>query len=110
MTVFEPVLAAGNACKFFIACKSKLVSASSCVDCSSATSTHSSAVILEQVSLQVTYNALPYSISLYRCSFHSPTNLLLLPFIICTRPIPSLMQVDGIGIASAGYTFFSQAP
>ena len=73
MTVFEPVLAAGNVCTCFIACKSKLVAASSCVDCSSATSTHSTAVILKQVSSQVTYNALPYSISRYRCSFHSPT-------------------------------------
>ena len=66
MTAFEPVLVACSAYK------SKRVSASSCVDCSSATSTHSSAVILVQVSSQVTYNALSCSISLYHCSFHSP--------------------------------------
>ena len=67
MTALEPVRAACSACK------SKLVSASSCVDCSSVTSTHSSAVIFKQFSSQVTCNALPYSASLYRCSFHQPT-------------------------------------
>ena len=67
MTAFEPVIVACNAYK------SKQVSASSCVDCSSATSTHPSAVILEQVSSQVTYNALSCSISLYHCIVHSPT-------------------------------------
>ena len=66
MTAFEPVLAACSAWK------SKRVYASPCVDCTSATSTHSSAVILKQVSSQVTYNALPCSIYLYRCRFHSP--------------------------------------
>ena len=71
MTTFEPVLAACSACKI------KIVSASSCVDCSSATSTHSSAVILKQVYLQVTYDALLCSIYLYRCSFHSPTKNLM---------------------------------
>ena len=181
MTAFDPVLAACSACK------SKRVSASSCVDCSSATSTHSSVVILKQMSSQVTHNALPCSISLYICPFHSPTknllrlvllnellrhfihfcmlcplakhvyrtvvlahrlrlseslmdgwrytskttstlplcpptystmpntdsvscaNVLLLPFILCTRPIPSMIQVDGVGIASAGDTFFSSS-
>ena len=82
MTAFEPVRAACSACK------SKHVSTFSCVDCSSATSIHSSAVILKQVSSQVTYN------------------VLLLPFILCTRPIPSVMQVDGVRIASAGDTFW----
>ena len=183
ITAFDPVLAA------FSACKGERVSASSCVDCSSATSTHSSTVILKQVSSQVTYNALPCSIYLYLCPFHSPTknlmrlvllnellrnflhccmlcppcqtyvlnscactsvyyfrifdgwlpywlavyvkdninpttlsthnstmaktdaascaNVLLLPFILCTRPIPSMIHVDGVGIASAGDTFFS---
>ena len=71
MTTFEPVRAACSACK------SKIVSASYCVDCSSATSTHSSAVILKQVYLQVTHNALPCSIYLYRCSFDSPTKNLM---------------------------------
>ena len=74
MTVFEPVLAAWNVCQFFIACKIKLVYSSSCVDCSSATSTHSSAVILKEVSSHVTYNALPCSISL---SLQSPSNNLM---------------------------------
>ena len=76
MTAFEPVLAACSACNTLAACsacKNKRVSAPSYVDCSSATSTHSSAVILKQVSSQVIYNALPCSICLYRCSFHSPT-------------------------------------
>ena len=65
-------------CFHLCPCLSKHVSASSYVDCSSDTSTHSSAVILKQVSSQVTYNALPYSMSLYRCSFHSPTNNLMM--------------------------------
>ena len=71
MTAFEPVLAACGAYK------SKRVSGSSCVDCSSATSTHLSAVILKQIFSQVTYNASPCSIYLYRCSFHSPTKKLM---------------------------------
>ena len=75
MTAFEPVLVACNAYK------SKQVSAYSCVDCRSATSTHSSAVILEQVSSQVTYNALSCSISLYHCIVHSPTNNFMRPVL-----------------------------
>ena len=39
----------------------------------------------------------------------SCANVLLLPFILCTRPIPSLMQVGGVQIASAGDTFFSSS-
>ena len=76
MTAFEPVIVACNAYK------SKQVSASSCVDCSSATSTHSSAVILEQVSSQVTYNALSCSISLYHCIVHSPTKNCMRPVLL----------------------------
>ena len=37
----------------------------------------------------------------------SCANVLLFPFILCTRPIPSMIQVDGVVIASAGDTFFS---
>ena len=37
----------------------------------------------------------------------SCANVLLLPFILCTRPIPSMIQVDGVVIASAGDTLFS---
>ena len=70
MTAFESVPIC-NKCKHV-----------SCVDCSSATSTHSSAVILKQVSSQVTYNALPCSISLYRWSFHSPTKNLMRPVLL----------------------------
>ena len=165
MTAFEPVLAACNAYK------SKRVSASSCVDYSSATSIHSSAIILKQVSSRLHKMTCHAALSLYHCSFHSPTqnltrlvllnelhricsivvccvplqalvlkgcvctlvssfrifdgrlavcvkdnvtlplcaptystmdktdsascaNVLLLPFILCTRPIPSMMQVD----------------
>ena len=193
MTAFEPVLAA---CRSF---KRKRVSASSCVDCSPATSTHSSAVILKQVSSQVTHNALPCCIHLYRCSFDSPTknlmrlacwrnciglvstavccvppqalllngcactinyserlnrgacrrfslseylmdswryaskptttlplctptystmdktdsascgNVFMVPFILCTTPIPSMMQVDGVRVDSTWDTFFSSS-
>ena len=39
----------------------------------------------------------------------SCANVLLLPFILCTRPIPSMIHVDGVGIASAGETFFSSS-
>ena len=39
----------------------------------------------------------------------SCANVLLLPFIICTRPIQSMMQVDGVRIASAEDTFFSSS-
>ena len=71
MIAFEPVLAACNACI------RKRVSASSCVDCNSATSTHLSVVILKQVSFAGYYYALPCSIHMYHCSFHSPTNNLM---------------------------------
>ena len=37
----------------------------------------------------------------------SCANVLLLPFILCTSPIPSIIQVDGGVIASAGDTFLS---
>ena len=70
--------------------KSKQVSASWCVDCSSATSTHSSAVIVKQVSSQVTYNALPCSIPLYRCSFHWSAN----------HELDEVRLVEGTGIVS----------
>ena len=78
MTAFEPVIVACNAYK------RKQVSASSCVDCSSATSTYSSSVILEQVSSQVTYNALSCSIilSLYHCIVHSPTKNFIRPVVL----------------------------
>ena len=36
----------------------------------------------------------------------SCANVLLFPFIHCKRSIPSMIQVDGVGIASGGYTFF----
>ena len=36
----------------------------------------------------------------------SCANVLLLPFILCTKPILSMMQVDGARIASAGDTIF----
>ena len=39
----------------------------------------------------------------------SCTNVLLLPFILCTRPIPLMIQVDGVGIVSAGDIFFSNS-
>ena len=35
----------------------------------------------------------------------SCANVLLLPFIFCTKLIPSMMQVDGSVISSAGETF-----
>ena len=30
-------------------------------------------------------------------------------FILCTRPTPSMLQVDGVGIAYAGHTCFSSS-
>ena len=75
MTAFEPVLVACNAYK------NKQVYASSCVGSSSATSTQASAVILEQVSSQVTYNAMSCSISLYHCIVHSPTKNFMRPVL-----------------------------
>ena len=39
----------------------------------------------------------------------SCTNVLLLTFILCIRSIPSMIQVDGVGIVSAGDTFFSNS-
>ena len=41
--------------------------------------------------------------------YASCANVLLLPFILCTRPIPSMIQVGGVGMASAGDTFFSSS-
>ena len=36
-------------------------------------------------------------------------NVLLLPFIFCTKLFPSVMQVDESGISSAGETFLSNS-
>ena len=33
--------------------------------------------------------------------------VLMLPFILCAKPIPSMIQVDRVGIASAGDTLFT---
>ena len=39
----------------------------------------------------------------------SCAHVLLLPFILFTRPIPSMMQVDGVGVAFVGDTFFASS-
>ena len=48
--------------------------------------------------------------TMYKTDSASCVNVLLMPFVICTRPVPSMMQVDGIGIASAEDTFFIKFP
>ena len=96
MTAFEPVLAACNAYK------SKRVSASSCVDYSSATSIHSSAIILKQVSSRLHKMTCHAALSLYHCSFHSPTQNLtrlvllnelhrIFSIVVCCVPLQAMV-------------------
>ena len=57
---------------------------------------------------KTTFCPLTYS-TIDKTDSASCANVLLLPFILCTRPIPSMIQVDGVGIVSAGDTFFSNS-
>ena len=61
---------------------------------------------MRQIQNQPYHSVHPYTVSRTRQTL--PV-VLLLPFIICTRPIPSMMQVDRVRIASAGDTFFSSS-
>ena len=57
---------------------------------------------------KTTFCPLTYS-TIDKTDSASCTNVLLLPFILCTRPIPLMIQVDGVGIVSAGDIFFSNS-
>ena len=58
---------------------------------------------------QLYHSVQPTYSTTYKTDSASCANVLLLPFIPCTRPIPCMIQVDGVGIASAGDTFFSSS-
>ena len=57
---------------------------------------------------KTTFCPLTYS-TIDKTDSASCTNVLLLPFILCTRPIPLMIQVDGVRIVSEGDTFFSNS-